>query len=44
MASMLNAGDMFPELTLNLVGGGTLVLPRDIDTKYLIALFYRGHW
>ena len=44
MADKLNTGDAFPALTLNLLGGGTLTLPRDIDSKYMIALFYRGHW
>lgn len=44
MADKLDAGDAFPSLTLNLVGGGTLTVPDDLSTKYLVALFYRGHW
>jgi peroxiredoxin len=44
MAAMLNAGDQFPRLTLNLVGGGTLDLPAGLGGKYSVILFYRGHW
>lgn len=44
MAAMLNAGDRFPKLTLNLVGGGKLELPEGLEAKYRIILFYRGHW
>ena len=40
----LTTGDDFPNLTLNLAGGGTLELPGDIDTRFAIVLFYRGHW
>ena len=40
----LTTGDDFPNLTLNLADGGTLELPRDIDAKFAIVLFYRGHW
>lgn len=44
MAEKLNAGDGFPSLTLNLVGGGTLALPDRLDSSYSVVLFYRGHW
>ena len=44
MADKLNAGDTFPKLRLNLVGGGTLDLPDGLDGKHRIILFYRGHW
>ncbi|HYS50145.1 MAG TPA: hypothetical protein VEM36_15345 [Xanthobacteraceae bacterium] len=44
MADKLNAGDTFPKLKINLVGGGTLDLPEGLDAKYRIILFYRGHW
>ena len=41
----LAGGDMFPQLTLNAVGGNTVTLPDDIETPdYAIVLFYRGHW
>lgn len=40
----LNSGDEFPEISLNITGGGTLNLPNDISTSFTIVLFYRGHW
>jgi hypothetical protein len=44
MGSKLYSGDAFPALTLNLPGGKSFAIPQDIDSKYLIAIFYRGHW
>ena len=44
MAPKLDTGDAFPALTLNLIGGGTLALPADLDSNYSVVLFYRGHW
>ncbi len=44
MADKLNAGDRFPSLVLNLVGGGTFAVPADLEAAYTVLLFYRGHW
>ena len=44
MADKLYEGDAFPSITLNLAGGGTMTIPDDLASKYLVALFYRGHW
>ncbi len=44
MTKPLYSGDVFPPLVLSLVGGGRFSIPADIDSKYLIAIFYRGHW
>ena len=44
MADKLNAGDRFPSLVLNLVGGGTFAVPADLTAAYTVLLFYRGHW
>ncbi len=44
MGKKLDMGDRFPNLTLNLVGGGALSIPDDLDTDYNVILFYRGHW
>ena len=44
MAEKLNIGDTFPAIQLDLVDGGTLRLPEDIDARYRVILFYRGHW
>jgi len=40
----LKNGDPFPELTVDLVDGGTLHLPDDASSGWSIVLFYRGHW
>jgi len=44
MAEKLNTGDSFPPMTVDLVGGGSMNLPGDLDGGYNIVLFYRGHW
>ena len=44
MSNKLGIGDSFPDLTINLVSGGTLDLTGGLDTKYKVILFYRGHW
>ncbi len=44
MANKLNTGDNFPKLTLDLVDGGTLEVPDDLEARYKVILFYRGHW
>ena len=44
MTKKLGIGDQFPDITLNLVSGGELVIPAGMDAKYNIVLFYRGHW
>lgn len=44
MAEKLNAGDVFPKLTVKTVSGNSIELPDGIDAKYKVILFYRGHW
>lgn len=44
MSEKLGIGATFPQVTLNLVSGGTLTLPDGLDHKYKVILFYRGHW
>ena len=44
MADKLGIGDTFPDLTLDLVDGASMQLPRDLDARYRVILFYRGHW
>ncbi|MDP2239966.1 MAG: hypothetical protein Q8K18_07355 [Burkholderiales bacterium] len=44
MSKKLGIGDTFPNLTLNLVKGGTINLPGGMGSKYGVILFYRGHW
>jgi peroxiredoxin len=40
----LRNGDLFPPLTINLVGGGTLTLPEHLRGSYGVVLFTRGAW
>ena len=44
MTEKLNTGDTFPAMTIPLVGGGAFELPVGMRSKYLVVLFYRGHW
>ena len=44
MAAQLYTGELFPGLDLRLAGGGGMKLPGGIDSRFLIAIFYRGHW
>jgi len=44
MAEKIGIGDSFPNMTVTRVGGGEINLPGDMDGKYNIVLFYRGHW
>lgn len=44
MIRKLESGDILPEIRLQLVGGGTLSLPSDLDTDFGVVLFYRGYW
>lgn len=44
MSVKLDTGDVFPTLTLQLVDGQSLSVPDDLDAKYKVILFYRGHW
>ena len=43
-AHQLDAGDLFPQLTVSLLGGDTLSLPEDVAGHWCVVLFYRGHW
>ena len=44
MNEKLTTGSQFPNMTVNLTGGGVINLPTDMDGKYNVVLFYRGHW
>jgi peroxiredoxin len=44
MSSRLLNGDLFPDLVIDIVGGGTLAIPRDLGGSYVVVLFYRGSW
>jgi hypothetical protein len=40
----LNPDDLFPSMQLQLVGGGSLSLPDDLESLMTVVLFFRGHW
>jgi len=40
----LNNGDIFPPLTVDAVGGGTISLPGDLAGSFGVLLIYRGSW
>jgi peroxiredoxin len=42
--SLLNPGDPFPRLTLNVPGGRTLAVPDAFAGEFATVLFYRGSW
>jgi len=44
MHTRLQNGDRFPDLSIPIVGGGKLALPRDLEGSYAVILFFRGAW
>ena len=41
---LLNPGDPFPRLTVNVLGGETLTVPDAFAGDFAVVLFYRGAW
>jgi peroxiredoxin len=41
---LLNPGDPFPRLTMNVPGGETLTVPDAFAGDFAVVLFYRGAW
>ncbi|HXP56783.1 MAG TPA: redoxin domain-containing protein [Streptosporangiaceae bacterium] len=41
---LLQPGDLFPQLTINVLGGGTLTVPDSLAGEFATVLFYRGAW
>jgi len=41
---LLNPGDPFPKLTINVPGGRTLTIPDAFGGDFAVVLFYRGSW
>ena len=39
---LLNPGDPFPRLTMNMPGGETLTVPDAFAGDFAVVLFYRG--
>lgn len=43
-SSIIDTGNVFPEMTFEAVGGSIIRLPEDFGERWNIILFYRGHW
>ncbi len=42
--SFLKNGQVFPNIEIAAVGGGSIQLPRDLAGSFGVVLIYRGHW
>ena len=42
--TLLHPGDVFPELTVQLTGGQSLVVPDELSGGFGVVLFFRGAW
>ncbi len=43
-SNILDSGDTFPSLTLNLTDGGTLNVPGDQGDNWKVVLLFRGYF
>jgi len=42
--TLLHPGDVFPELTVQLTDGRSLVVPEELSGGFGVVLFFRGAW
>jgi peroxiredoxin len=42
--TLLHPGDLFPELTVQLTDGRSLVVPDELSESFGVILFFRGAW
>jgi peroxiredoxin len=42
--TLLHLGDVVPELTVQLTGGRSLVVPEELSGGFGVVLFFRGAW
>lgn len=42
--TLLDHGDLFPRMELQLAGGGAITVPDPEGKKWNLLLVYRGHW
>ena len=40
----LHNGERFPTITASRVRGGEMTIPQDLEGRWAVVLFYRGHW
>jgi peroxiredoxin len=43
-STILDAGDLFPKLTFKLTNGTEIETPTDLEHRWNVVLFNRGHW
>lgn len=41
---ILDSGDAFPEIEMNLASGGKMQIPSGLGNDWKVILFYRGHF
>jgi len=44
LGNKLDSGDTFPDLELQLVGGGTQKISQIAAGQWIVVLLYRGDW
>ena len=44
MPAKLQQGDRLPTLNFKLIDGDEITLPRDMQSRYIALLFFRGAW
>ena len=44
MARKLDLGDVLPRMALTFTDERQMTLPDQIESRYNILIFYRGHW
>lgn len=37
-------GDRFPSIVASLLDGGEIKIPEDLEGRWSVLLFFRGHW
>ncbi len=40
----LRNGERFPTITASRVGGSEMTIPHELEGRWAVLLFYRGHW
>jgi peroxiredoxin len=40
----LRNGDRFPTITAPSIEGGEMTIPQELEGRWAVLLFYRGHW
>lgn len=41
---ILDTGAPFPRLDFRVIGDESVSFPRDLEGRWTVLMFYRGHW